>query len=56
MIAEKRLVLNNITFCLPGMECEVIKKTKKYHTFQRIEKNKTIKFRVSNDLVPIYFR
>lgn len=40
MIAKKRLVLNNITYCLPGMACEVIEQTKKYHTFRRIEKKK----------------
>ncbi|EHQ8842961.1 hypothetical protein KI112_002563 [Enterococcus faecalis] len=55
MIAKKRLVLNNINYCLPSMACELIEQTKKYHTFRRIEKKKTIDFRVSNDLVSLFF-
>lgn len=55
MIAKKRLVLNNITYCLPGMQCELIKQSKKYHTFRRIEKKQIVDFRVSNDLVSLFF-
>lgn len=55
MIAKKRLVLNNINYCLPGMACELVEQTKKYHTFRRIEKKQIVDFRVSNDLVSLFF-
>lgn len=56
MIAKKCLVLNNIIYCLPGMECEVIKQTKKYYIFRRLEKNKMLEFKLSKDLVPMFFK
>lgn len=40
MIAKKRLVLNNITYCLPGMACEVIEQTKNTIPFEELKRNK----------------
>ena len=56
MIAKKRLVLDGVVYCLPGMQCELIKQSKKYRTFRRIEKNKAIEFKVEKDLVSAFFK
>ncbi|EJV27661.1 hypothetical protein HMPREF1340_01974, partial [Enterococcus faecalis ERV73] len=48
--------LDGVVYCLPGMQCELIKQSKKYHTFRRIEKNKSIEFKVEKDLVSAFFK
>jgi len=49
-------VLDGVVYCLPEMQCEVIKQSKKYHTFRRFEKNKSIEFKVEKDLVSAFFK
>lgn len=59
MIAQVNLVLNGIVYCLKGMPVTVDKRKGKYSTVKRTEqdgdKQKQITFKVSNDLLPLYF-
>lgn len=53
------LVINGVVYCLKGMAVTIDKRKGKYSIIKRIEqdenKQKEITFKVSNDLLPIYF-
>lgn len=59
MTALVDLVLNGIVFCKKGMVVQLKNKTGKYsilsRTYQDGEEQKTIEFKVSNELMPFYF-
>jgi len=59
MIAQVNLVLNGVVYCLKGMAVAIDKGKGKYSIVKRIEQDgekvKEILFKVSNDLLPIYF-
>lgn len=59
MLALVDLVLNGIVYCKKGMVVQLKNKTGKYSTLSRTyqdgEEQKTIEFKVSNELMPLYF-
>ncbi|HHA4396231.1 TPA: hypothetical protein ACOBTX_000057 [Enterococcus faecium] len=59
MLAMVDLVLNGTVYCKKGMELQLKNKTGKYstlsRTYQEGKKQKTIEFKVSNELMPLYF-
>lgn len=59
MISKVDLVLNGVVYCLKGMSVSIKEQTGKYSIVERIEKVndelKVIKFKVSDDLMPLYF-
>ena len=59
MIAQVNLVLNGIVYCLKGAMVTIDKRKGKYSIVKRIEQDgeevKEIIFKVSNDLLPVYF-
>lgn len=59
VLALVDLVLNGIVYCKKGMELQLKNKTGKYSTLSRTyqdgKKQKTIEFKVSNELMPLYF-
>lgn len=59
MTALVDLVLNGIVYCKKGMVVKLENKTGKYSTLSRTyqdgDKQKTIEFKVSNELMPLYF-
>ncbi|WP_430596346.1 hypothetical protein [Enterococcus sp. DIV2163] len=59
MLALVDLVLNGIVYCKKGMVVQLKNKTGKYSTLSRTyqdgEKQKTIEFKLRNELMPLYF-
>ncbi|EGP5129140.1 hypothetical protein ER578_08485 [Enterococcus faecium] len=59
MLALVDLVLNGTVYCKKGMKLQLKNKTGKYSTLSRTyqdgKKQKTIEFKVSNELMPLYF-
>ncbi|MBO1116563.1 hypothetical protein [Enterococcus hirae] len=53
------LILNGIVYCKKGMVVQLKNKTGKYsilsRTYQEGEEQKIIEFKVSNELMPLYF-
>lgn len=59
MLALVDLALDGIVYCKKGMILQLENKTGKYSTLSRTyqdgETQKTIEFKVSNELMPLYF-
>lgn len=59
MIAKVYITSNGVEYAVKGISCAVVKKLAKYTEFSRVvgvgDKEKVLHFRVSNELVPVYF-